>query len=59
MLTGGIYGLRKNEKGEFEINEEDNVVKLIYKLRLEGFSFYNHYLKTDNEDLWEEEILSR
>lgn len=62
MTSGGIYGLRKNEKGEFEINEEANVVKLIYKLRLEGLSpykirnyleqkkiysiAYNHYLKT-------------
>lgn len=63
MSAGGIYGFKKNENGEFEINEEEaKVVKLIYKLRLDGLSpyqirdyleenkiysiAYNHYLKT-------------
>lgn len=63
MSTGGIYGLKKNEKGEFVINEDEaKIVRLIYKLRLDGLSpyqirnyleekkiysiAYNHYLKT-------------
>lgn len=48
MSAGGIYGFRKNDKGEFEINEDEaKVVKLIYKLRLDGLSPYQirNYLK--------------
>lgn len=63
MSSGGIYGLLEDENKNFIINEEEaNVIRLIFKLWIDGYNAnkiskylkenkiinraYNHYLKT-------------